>query len=395
MRKFMISTIIIFILILSVLVLVHEMGHFFVAKNRGIKVEEFGFGFPPRVFSVKRGETIYSLNAIPIGGFVKMYGEDGGSELKVESSSSYQVESEKLKVESVSLREISRGEKTDRAFFSKKIWERAVVIVAGVTMNVILAAFLLSIGHWLGLPAIIDDSNRNLAENPMVQIMAVAPDSPASEMGIKIGDSIKYLKTKNENLKVVENVQDVQAFIDIYRGEEIVFGIISGDENIELAVVPRVNPPEGEGAVGIAMGEVGFIKYPWYVAIWKGFESVYFMFIMMIAALGGIIKSLFVGKPIGGDIAGPVGIVMLVNQVSKLGIVYILQFAAIISVNLALINILPFPALDGGRILFLIIEKIKGSPVNQNIEGLIHRIGFTLLILLMVFITFRDVVKLF
>ena len=119
------------------------------------------------------------------------------------------------------------------------------------------------------------------------------------------------------------------------------------------------------------------------------------MFIMMIAALGGIIKSLFVGKPIGGDIAGPVGIVMLVNQVSKLGIVYILQFAAIISVNLALINILPFPALDGGRILFLIIEKIKGSPVNQNIEGLIHRIGFTLLILLMVFITFRDVMKLF
>ncbi|OWK27240.1 MAG: hypothetical protein US76_02915 [Parcubacteria group bacterium GW2011_GWA2_38_13b] len=364
----MFLTIIIFILILSVLVLVHEMGHFFVAKNRRIKVEEFGFGFPPRVFSVKRGETIYSINAIPIGGFVKMYGEDGENELKISE--------------------------TDRAFFSKKIWERAVVIVAGVTMNVVLAAFLLSIGHWLGLPAIIDDSNRNLAANSMVQIMAVAPDSPASKIGIKIGDSIKYLKTKNENLKVVENVQDVQAFIDIYRGEEIVFGIISGDENIELAVVPRVNPPEGEGAVGIAMGEVGFIKYPWYVAIWKGFESVYFMFIMMIAALGGIIKSLFIGKPIGGDIAGPVGIVMLVNQVSKLGIVYILQFAAIISVNLALINILPFPALDGGRILFLIIEKIKGSPVNQNIESLIHRIGFTLLILLMVFITFKDIVKL-
>ena len=143
------------------------------------------------------------------------------------------------------------------------------------------------------------------------------------------------------------------------------------------------------------MGEVGFIRYSWYVSVWKGFESVYFMFIMMITAFGGIIKSLFVGKPIGGDIAGPVGIVMLVDQVSKLGAVYVLQFAAIISVNLALINILPFPALDGGRLLFLIIEKIKGSPVNQNIEGLIHRIGFTLLIVLMVFITFRDVVKLF
>ena len=388
LRKFMFLTIIIFILILSVLVLVHELGHFFVAKNRGIKVEEFGFGFPPRVFSIKRGETVYSLNAIPIGGFVKMYGEDGGNESKVESSSSYQVES-------VSLQEISRGEKTDRAIFSKKIWERAVVIVAGVTMNVILAAFLLSIGHWLGLPAILDDNNRHLAENSMVQIMAVAPNSPASEAGIKMGDSIKKIKIVNSEFKNALTVEGVQEFILDHKGEEIIIDLGRGDDNMEVIVVPRVNPPEGEGAIGIAMGEVGFIRYSWYVSVWKGFESVYFMFIMMITAFGGIIKSLFVGKPIGGDIAGPVGIVMLVDQVSKLGAVYVLQFAAIISVNLALINILPFPALDGGRLLFLIIEKIKGSPVNQNIEGLIHRIGFTLLIVLMVFITFRDVVKLF
>ena len=177
----------------------------------------------------------------------------------------------------------------------------------------------------------------------------------------------------------------MQEFILDHKGEEIIIDLGRGDDNMEVIVVPRVNPPEGEGAIGIAMGEVGFIRYSWYVSVWKGFESVYFMFIMMITAFGGIIKSLFVGKPIGGDIAGPVGIVMLVDQVSKLGAVYVLQFAAIISVNLALINILPFPALDGGRLLFLIIEKIKGSPVNQNIEGLIHRIGFTLLIVLMVF----------
>lgn len=370
----MILTIIVFALILSVLVLVHEMGHFIVARNRGVKVEEFGFGFPPRLFSKKRGETVYSFNAIPFGGFVKLYGEDGNKD--------------------------SENGDMQRAFFSKKIWERSAIIIAGVIMNIILAVFLLGLGHWIGLPTVLDESNKAVATNTMIQVIQVASDSPASEAGIKMGDSIERLKIENGKLKIINitNINQVQETISEYRGKEIVIGISRGDEVVEMSIVPRINPPEGEGAIGIVMSEVGFISYPWYVAIWKGIESTFLILLMIFSAIIGLIKTLIIGAPMLvelSDVAGPVGIAVWVHQLTKLGIVYILQFAAIISINLAIINIFPFPAIDGGRLVFLFIEKIKGSPVNQKIEGMIHQIGFALLILLMIFITFKDVSKFF
>jgi regulator of sigma E protease len=231
----------------------------------------------------------------------------------------------------------------------------------------------------------------------MVQIIQVASDSPADEAGMAMGDRIQKLKVESEELKVVEveNVDQVQNFIEENRGREIVLLLSRGSKNFEANVIPRVNPPEGEGAIGIAMSEVGFISYPWYVALWKGMESAYLMLITMVVMFAGIIKTLIVGQPLPADVAGPVGIAVVSYRVTQLGFVYILQFAAIISLNLVILNIFPFPALDGGRLLFLLIEKIKRSPVNQKLEGRIHQIGFAILILFMIFITFRDVVKFF
>lgn len=345
-------------------------------------MEEFGFGFPPRLFSVKRGETVYSFNAIPIGGFVRLFGEDG----------------ENKNYESGIM-----NQELNEAFFNKKVWEKVAIVAAGVTMNVILAVFLLGLGHWLGIPTVLDDNNRVSAENRMIQVVQVASDSPAEKSGIKIGDSI--LKSKinplagGQKSKIDDfaNITQVQEFIDSHRGEEIILTTKRGNQEREIKITPRMSPPEGEGAIGIVMSEVGFIRYPWYIAIWKGVESVFFIFLTIITVVGGIIKSLIAGRPIpdGVDLGGPVYIAMLTRQFTQLGLVYILQFAAVISINLALINIFPFPALDGGRIMFLFLEKIKGSPVNPKVEGIIHRIGFALLILLIVFITFRDVVRLF
>ena len=361
----MILTIIVFILILGLLIFAHELGHFITAKRAGIKVEEFGFGFPPRVFGIKRGETIYSLNLIPLGGFVKIYGEEG------------------------------EGKDDSRSFASRSIWQRFKILIAGVTFNFIFAALILSIGNFIGLPAAISsgESDNNFRDIK-VQIAEVASNSPAEKADIKTGDAIENLKFRNEKIKINE-IAEVQNFIDTHRGEEINIIIARGKETTEKTLIPREDPPEGEGAVGIAMVKTGTVSYSWYESIWRGILNTITMTIAFIIAIFGIIKNLIIGAPIIGGLAGPVGIASITGQAVKLGFIYVIQLTAILSINLAIINAFPFPALDGGRILFLIIEKIKGSAVSQNFEKRVHTIGFILLITLMLFITFRDVVRIF
>ena len=358
----MLTTIIVFILILGLLIFVHEFGHFIVAKRAGVKVEEFGFGFPPRIFGIKKGETIYSLNFLPIGGFVKIHGEEGKPTDK----------------------QSPKDSDKRRAFYNKPIGIRAIILIAGVTMNLLLAAFLLSLGYWLGLPAMVDDQTTNL-EGVRIQITQVVFDSPASQAGIKMGDIITQFN----------KVADMQKFVDEHKGQEITLTIQRGDEVLEKTLVPRVNHPENEGPLGIALARTAIVSYPWYRALIMGITSTVNLTWLIIVALGGLLWQLMMTGRLAIEIAGPVGIFNLTGQAAQLGFIYLLQLTALISINLAIINILPFPALDGGRLLFLAIEKIKGSPVSQKVERIAHTAGFAILILLMIAVTWRDIVRIF
>jgi regulator of sigma E protease len=361
-----ILTIIVFILILGILIFAHELGHFISAKKSGVKVEEFGFGFPPRIFAFKKGETTYSLNLFPVGGFVKIFGEERGDKIST----------------------------SKRAFYNRPAWQRAIILFAGVFMNFLLAAVFFSIVHGIGTPGMVEKGQEASYRNIQVQIIEIAKNSPAEKAGIKIGDSILGISFNQEVVQIKE-VEDVQNFIASHIGEEITFSLKTGNEIFSKNIVPRPNPPQGEGAIGIAMAKTGLISYPWYTAIIKGFETAGKMIVIMIGLFWLLIKTLILKGTMIGEIAGPIGIYSLTSQFVKLGLVYVLQFAAILSINLAIINVLPFPALDGGRLLFLLIEKIKGKPIKFKTERLANSIGFAILILLMIVITFRDIIKLF
>jgi regulator of sigma E protease len=370
----MLLTIIVFILILGVLIFAHELGHFISAKKAGVRVEEFGFGFPPRIFGFKKGETIYSLNLFPVGGFVKIFGEDPPSPEATEGE--------------------GKRSRSRRAFYNKPIWQRALILIMGVIMNLLVAAILLSIVHGLGIPSVVEQGQEANYRNVQVQIIETAKNSPAQEAGIKIGDSILSLFYGSEKTEIKE-IEDVQKFVAFHAGQEITMQIKRGNEILEKTLVPRVNPPKEEGALGIAMSKTGLMSYPWYSAILKGFETTGKMFVVMIQMFWLLIKTLILKGTMIGEVAGPVGIFSLTSQFVKLGWIYVLQFAAILSINLAILNALPFPALDGGRLLFLLIEKIKGKPIKFRTERVANTLGFAILIGLMVIVTLRDVIKLF
>lgn len=355
----MLLAIIVFILILGLLIFSHEFGHFISAKKAGMKVEEFGFGFPPRIFGIKRGETLYSINLIPLGGFVKIQGEQRPKKKLLKSNK--------------------------RAFYNKPIWQRAIVIAMGVIMNLFLAAILLGVVHGIGIPTILEGGTNVQAQNTQIQIISISQNSPAEEAGLKIGDTIKEF---NE-------VEDVQEFVARHAGEEITLTIQRGNETLGKTLIPRISPPEGEGPMGIALAKTGIVTYPWYSAIWLGFKTTGQLIVTFIGLFYHLLKTLILKGTLMAELAGPVGIAVLTSQITKLGLVYILQFAALLSINLAIINAIPFPALDGGRLLLLAIEKIKGSPISAKVENLVNNLGFALLIVLMLLVTFRDVAKLF
>lgn len=394
------TAVLIFIIILGVLVFVHEVGHFVTARRNGIKADEFGFGFPPRALGIQfmyengvrkkwrliwgirdgdhknekedkedahakklTGGTIYSLNWVPLGGFVKIKGEDGS------------------------------GKKEEDSFASKSAWKRIKVLAAGVMMNFALAWVLISIVFMLGAPQAVD-STQQAGQETKIQISEVAAGTPAETGGLKIGDEIaKTQKDASGETISLTSVQDFQDFIKANAGEELALDIIRGEEKLTLKITPRASYPDGQGPLGVSLAQTAIVQYPWYQAIWEGLRTTFDLIIAIVVALGGIIRNLIMGNGVGADVAGPVGIAVLTKEVAGLGLIYILQFTALLSINLGIINILPIPALDGGRILFILIEKIKGRPVSQKVEQAFHSIGFALLILLLVIITFKDVWK--
>ena len=358
-------TAVIFIIVLGVLVFVHEFGHFIFAKRAGMKVEEFGFGFPPRIWGIKKGETLYSINAVPFGGFVKILGED--------------------------------GEQRDnpRSFSSKPIGPRLLVIVAGVTMNFFLAVILLMITNFFGLRiGLIDDKTASIARDKSVQIIEVSKDSPADKAGVKLLDEVAGFKL-NGTFQAVYNAEDVQNFISENIGQPITIVINRNIEVLEKEIVPRLNPPAGQGALGVSLALTGVVSYPWYEAVWRGVYDAVVLTMNTIIGYFVLFKTLlFQGKLIA-DVSGPVGIATLTGQAARIGINYLMQFTAMISINLAVLNIIPFPALDGGRALLILLEKLKSSPVNKKAEQLVNTVGFVFLIALMVYVTTKDIIRFF
>jgi regulator of sigma E protease len=354
--------IILFIVILGVLVLVHEAGHFFAARKAGVRVEEFGFGIPPRVWGKKIGKVLYSLNLLPIGGFVRIFGEEGEHANDPES------------------------------FSSRRPSVRVGILAAGVLMNVALAWVLFSFGHVMGFPTAIEDAaSTETLKDVGVQVVEVIDDSPAKQAGVKPGDFIVGIEAGGEIAASIAKSGDVSEFLGRHPGEEITMDIKRGKEHISLVVKANEEYIEGKGFVGVGLALVGRLAYPWYEAPFRGLATTFESMWVIIVSFSALFHNIFAGKGVALDVAGPVGIAILTREASQLGLIYLIQFVAWISLHLALLNIVPFPALDGGRILFVMIEKIKGSPVAKNVEKMIHTAGFAILIVFIIFITMRDI----
>ena len=348
---------IIFVIIfLSILILVHEVGHFLTAKKFGLLVEEFGFGLPPKIWKKKIGETIYSINALPFGGFVKILGEDGAD---------------------------SGSREKERSFVNLSIEKRAIIIAAGVLMNFLLGWIVLSIIFMIGIPQV-------------VLITEIKQNSPAMEIGLKTGDQIieiNNVKILNENKNIFGSEQIIK-IINENRGKETAVKIKRNGEAIDFSVVPRINPPAGEGSLGISLIDAGLPKQNILMSFWEGLKASLILIKTIALAIFDLIAKAFIGKASLEAITGPIGIVKITSQAGSLGFVYLLQLLALISLNLAVINIFPFPALDGGRLIFLGIEKIKGSPLNHKFEKITNAVGFGILIFLMLIITIKDIIRL-
>jgi regulator of sigma E protease len=416
-------TALIFVLILGLLIFVHELGHFWVARKFGVRAEEFGFGFPPRVFGwqrdkngklkffwrhkapfeekekdpennnkdiyINKGDTIYSLNLIPVGGFVKIKGEMGESPDDKDS------------------------------FANQKAGKRSLILAAGVAMNIFLAVVLLSFGLMIGLPQIVDETTPPSATitQEKIQFSLVQKDSPADEVGLKSGDV--FLSIDGNKFTTIDEIQN---YISSKKGMEVEIqvnrlsvgsklGVLEEREereliNLESGIIskkikvaslaelfPESGYEEDKGGIGVALMKTGFVSFPWYEALWRGPVLTANWFKEIVLAFYLLFKNLIIHHRATIDVAGPVGIAVLAREVTKLGFVYILQFTALLSINLALINGLPIPALDGGRLLFILLEKIRRKPINQNLEAAMHNIVFILLLVLMALITYRDVVR--
>ncbi len=372
----MLTTLFIFIIVLGVMVFFHELGHFWTARKFGVKTDEFGFGLPPRICGWKKingkrkffwgnedveksnsEDTVYSLNWIPLGGFVKIKGENGEDKQDQDS------------------------------FVSKKIWQRLVIISAGVVMNVFLTFVCLTGAYLVGAPTPVDE-NTATPESFTVQIMEVKESSPAKEAGLQPGDTILRLDGQP-----FTKMTEIQSYLAGLGKSSVEIEVSRFGEEKKFTVMPEYSEELGRSIIGIGMISAGIVKYPWYQAVWLGFKGTGYLFVEIISGFAGIIKNLVADKPIGVDVAGPIGIASLTGQVAKMGFVYLLQFMALLSMNLAIINFLPLPALDGGRALFLIVEKIRGKAINEKVERVVHGAGFFLLMMLFVVVTSRDIFK--
>lgn len=343
----MLLTIVVFVAFLILLILTHEFGHFAAAKLSKVKVEEFGIGFPPRLFGFKRGETVYSINAIPVGGFTKLLGEEDPS--------------------------------MPGSLASKSIPTRILVISAGSLLNILLPIILFTISFVIPHDVTVEK----------VIVKEVAAGSPAQVVGIESGDRIVEIDNRT-----VKNRGDVSYILQLNLGSEVTMLIEKPDSSQKTVVVrPRWNPPQGQGATGVVLSatdsSIVSESMPFWQAIPAGFVHSWEILILF----KNEVFSWFVRSTMP-KLAGPIAIAQLTGEVIKAGISPLLEFIALISINLGLFNLLPFPGLDGGRLVFILLEWVRrGKRISPQKEGLVHLIGFVVLIVLILVISYFDIAR--
>jgi regulator of sigma E protease len=353
-------TILIFIFTLTILVLFHEFGHFLMAKKMGVKVEEFGVGLPPRLFGIKKGETLYSVNLLPLGGFVKLYGEED-HEIKSKQKPAL----------------------ANQAFVNKKPWQKTLIVLGGVIGNFLLGWVIFS---YLVTQGVAVPINKVIVET-------VTKNSPAAIAGLKEKDVIsKLILPKNEISLTSANtlIEETKKSA----GQEITLLVQRGHQSLMVNVIPRKNPPPGEGPLGIAITSSVVKKYPWFTAPYYGLIEASDITFQIASGLGKLLLGLVTFQKPQLDVAGPIGIATLAGQAVKFGLNAFLEFLALLSLNLAIINIFPFPALDGGRLVFVLYEGITKKKPNKNVEKYTNLIGFIILLSLAALITINDITKL-
>jgi len=327
------------IIFLSIILFSHELGHFLLAKACKVPVEEFGLGFPPRILAKKIGETEYSLNWLPFGGFNKIK-EDG--------------------------------------FENQPAGRRMLILLGGILVNIILGWVFFSFVFMLG-------------SKPLVIISDLAPGSPAALAGLQKNDEIFSVIYQNESLNAPFSSQQFIDFVGRYKGETFTLKINREGGDMEISVGSRINPPVGEGSMGVAIVDAGSVAMPFFKSLWEAAKTTLRVIGLSFYSLYWLISKAFSEPAALGALTGPVGAVALAAEVGKIGFSYLLQIMAFLSLGFAVFNILPFPGLDGGHLLFVLIEKFKGSPVSAKIRNSINTLGFSFLLLLMIFVTIKDI----
>lgn len=360
----------IFLAVLFLLVLVHEWGHYIVAKLTGMRVDEFGIGFPPKLFGIQKGETEYTFNAVPIGGFVKILGEDGDG--------------------GVALSESERA----RSFSAKSKWAQSAVLLAGVTMNVLFAWFLFTIAFTVGVQSAVEESAAS--DSAKLVITEVLPGSPAATAALPRGATILSVTANGESLDA-RTPSAFSAFVASHATAPVMISYTLGDSLSVTEITPTkgviANDPE-RAAVGVALSMVDTVSKPLPLAIKDAFFATFSNLKAIAVGLWGLLADAVQFNADLSQVAGPVGIVGLVGEASAFGFTALVMFTAFISLNLAVINVLPFPALDGGRLLFVLVEAVKGSPIPSRYAATLNMVGFVLLIGLMVAVTWNDIARL-
>src|SRR5574343_65333 len=351
----------IFLIVLAVLIFVHELGHFLIAKACGIRVDAFAIGFGPKIFSKKVGEVVYSLNVIPFGGYVKIHGENPDDD-------------------SID------GPDKERSFVNKSKLQQIAVLVAGVSFNFLFAWFLVFIAFTVGVAASIDSypkyESRILDKH--IAITEILPGSPASKAGLKAGDTL-----------VGNSLDEIREKINESPGKPFEIEFIRSGAQSKTTVIAEKGIISDKYAIGIAMDSVEKLKLPFFASIVESLRFTLNMITKTAIGLYELVYGMFTGESKMATVTGPIGIAGLIGDAAKIGITYLIMFTAMISINLGVLNLVPFPALDGGRILFVIIEAIIRRPIKPVVANTINTIGFCLLMLLIVVVTYKDIVNMF
>ena len=355
----MLITLLVFLAILGIMVFVHELGHFLVAKKSGVKVEEFAFGFKPRLWSKTIGETTYAINLIWLGGYIKMFGEQD-------------------------------GQTGPRSYKSKKPASRLAILVAGSAMNLLMAWLILTILFITGFQPLVPNATKNpfIVEKPTLSVARVLTDSPAEKSGFQVNDQILAV-----NGQMLTDGAGFTEKIHSYNGQTVKVTVKRGSDILDLTVSPRTSPPPGQGAIGVAVGLSGQVRSIWYQAPAAALYET--GRVISISAVGfvGFVKNLIVKQEVSEDVTGIVGIGALTGVARRLGFDYLAQFVAIISIGLAVINLMPILPLDGGHIAVLGYEKITRRSFSQRQFSIFATFGLAFILLMFLVVTYKDVLR--